>query len=331
MIILYAILGFFLLLMTYRWRQCEKRYASDRSKNEIDSIVFRYSSDAMLISDEKGMILSVNTAFEELTGYRGSELCNIDPNALQDGIRSREFYTLFMQSITAKSEWEGEISDCHKEGNLFYKWLSINIITDAHQQHRYMCLFHDMGKIEEVNQKLWYQANFDKLTDLPNREMFFEHLQQQLDKAKRYAHDTALLYLDLTNFEGVNEELGHHIGDKLLKEAAQRIAGCIRDVDLLYRIGGVEFTIIMPNINDVDDVTQVASSIINAIGNGFTFENSKYFNININIGIALSTDNGTTPDKMLKNADHAMYVSKKSQKNTYTFFRQSMENDMIIR
>jgi diguanylate cyclase (GGDEF)-like protein/PAS domain S-box-containing protein len=281
----------------------------------------------MFISDENGIILSVNPAFVALSGYTYRELVALNAIEINPEIRSREFYILLQRCVESKQPWEGEMSDCHKDGSLFFKLLMINMIMDDNNNCRYVGTFLDMSRIEAVNQKLWYQANFDKLTELPNRHMFFEQIQQQMDKARRYVHQMGLIYLDFTNFEEINEALGYDVGNVLLKEVAARIGNSIGDSDLLYRIGGVEFTIIVPNINDVDEIDLIARKIIQEISSGFTVENGNMLNITTNMGIVVYPDDGDTPDKLLKYADHAMFVSKKEGKNGFRHFKRSMQLD----
>jgi len=133
-----------------------------------------------------------------------------------------------------------------------------------------------------------------------------------------------LIYLDVSNLEGINETFGHSVGDTLLQEVAARVGSSIRDCDLLYRIGGVEFTIILPNIIHVDEIDQIARKIIQEISSGFTVENDKILHITTNIGIVIFPDDGDDPDKLLKYADHAMIVSKQEGKNGFRYFKRAM-------
>lgn len=294
------------------------------TQKELESIGYSFNSDGMFISDENGVILSVNPAFEQLSGYTYRELVTGQAIEINPEIRNREFYILLQKCVASKQPWEGEMSDCHKDGSLFFKFLTIKMIMDRNENRRYIATFLDMSRIEEANQKLWYQANFDALTELPNRHMFFEQLQQQMDKAKRYVHRMGLIYLDLSNFEEINEVLGHKEGDAILKQIAVRIGSSIRDSDLLYRIGGVEFTIIVPNIDDVGEIDGIARKIIQEVSFGFTVENAKSLFIATNMGIVVYPDDGDSSDILLKYADHAMFVSKKEGKNGFRYFERAM-------
>lgn len=314
----YEIVAFVILIALFVVYICKKYHSNAMDKRELESIVYTHSREGIFISDENGIILSVNPAFEKLTGYMASEIVNRNETDINIEIRSREFYTLFQQSISSKQPWEGEISDCHKDGSIFYKWLSIKSIMYHHEKYRYIATFLDMSKIEEANQKLWYQANFDTLTDLPNRNMFFEHLQKHIDKATRYGQQMALIYVDLSNFEEINDTYGHIFGDTVLQQAAARIANSIQENNLLYRIGGVEFAIIVPNVNAIEDTSKIATKIIKEMSSIFTFDGSKNFYICTNIGISIAPDNGLTGDVLFQHADNAMYASKKEGKNSFS-------------
>lgn len=287
----------------------------------IEATIYNASSDAMFICDQNGKFLSINNAFEELTGYSADEVVNKPLSAISSEISSREFYGHLQESVQLQKEWEGEISDCHKDGSIFFKLFSLKMVTPSDQEKRYIGSFLNMSKIEEVNQKLWYQANFDDLTGLPNRHMFFDHIQQQIDKAERYIQQMGMIYLDLNNFDKINYTIGHAGGDTLIKLVVKRLENAIRSNDLLYRIGGIEFVILLPNVDG--ELTKIADAILAELTEPFEVQGMT-ISISINMGLVMYPNDGTSPDDLLQKADEAVLRSKREGINRYARFNKSM-------
>lgn len=176
----------------------------------------------------------------------------------------------------------------------------------------------DMAKRKSYQKALYHSANFDKLTDLPNRALFLDRLDQNLKQSERYQRKFALLFVDLDGFKSVNDTLGHDAGDALLIKTAQRLHDCVREADTVARIGGDEFTVILSTIASVDDAQTVAKKIIQALSKPFNLGDQEA-QIGASIGISLFPENGTTTETLLKKADDAMYTAKKSGKNDYRF------------
>jgi diguanylate cyclase (GGDEF)-like protein len=154
------------------------------------------------------------------------------------------------------------------------------------------------------------------LTDLPNRSLFLDRLNQNLKQSKRYGRKFALLFIDLDGFKSVNDTLGHDAGDELLKKTGKRIVDCVREADTVARIGGDEFTVILSSITSVDDAQTVAQKIINTLSTPFKIKDQEA-QIGASIGISAYPDNGMDAEILLKNADDAMYRAKNSGKNDY--------------
>jgi len=177
---------------------------------------------------------------------------------------------------------------------------------------------------------IWKQANFDSLTGLPNRNMMRGHLTQLISRASRDNEKLAIAFLDLDHFKDVNDTLGHHIGDALLKETAKRIKQSIRKNDIVARLGGDEFVIIMSNLKDYDGVEVVAEQLLGSIALPYYLLNEVVHSA-VSIGITIYPDDGTEIDDLLQNADQAMYGAKSLGRNTYHYFTQSMRNRAVAR
>ncbi|MGA9665299.1 MAG: diguanylate cyclase [Gallionella sp.] len=175
-----------------------------------------------------------------------------------------------------------------------------------------------LTRLKQTNEQITHLAHHDTLTALPNRILFFDRLNQIISKARRDKESFAILYLDLDGFKLVNDTYGHGSGDVLLREAAKRIAGCVRESDTVARMGGDEFTVILGNVSTPNSKVHVAKKIIEAIARPFVLD-GKHCTISVSIGIAVYPDNGKTAAQLVKIADAAMYLAKHSGKNCYRF------------
>jgi len=173
-----------------------------------------------------------------------------------------------------------------------------------------------LTRLKQTNEQVTHLAHHDSLTALPNRILFYDRLNQQIIRSERERGSFAVLYLDLDGFKIVNDTLGHCFGDVLLREAAQRIASCVRDSDTVARMGGDEFTVIVGNARTPDSAVQVAQKVIEAIARPFELE-GKNCSISVSIGIANYPDNGETAEQLVKISDAQMYLAKNSGKNCY--------------
>lgn len=171
---------------------------------------------------------------------------------------------------------------------------------------------------KEAEEQLHHIAHFDLLTDLPNRFLFFDRMNQAIEQAKRYNHSIALLFLDLNRFKSVNDTLGHHAGDTLLRETAKRLTACVRHADTVARMGGDEFNIILSKIHDRSDVQSVAQKIIDTICVPFHIDGNEC-STGVSIGISIYPEDSTDSAMLIQEADMAMYKAKSSGESSFCF------------
>jgi diguanylate cyclase (GGDEF)-like protein len=222
-------------------------------------------------------------------------------------------------------QWQGEIWNRRKNGEIYAEWLTINSILHADGTlHRRVALFSDITERKRADELIWNQANFDQLTNLPNRRMFRDRLSQGIKKSNRSGETLALLILDLDHFKEVNDTLGHDLGDALLVEAALRITACVRESDTVARLGGDEFTIILTDLEDTSSVERVAEEIIQSLNQPFNLNGNLAY-LSASIGITLFPDDATEQEELIKNADQAMYVSKRAGRNCFSYFTNAMQ------
>ena len=179
-------------------------------------------------------------------------------------------------------------------------------------------LWNLLTRLKQTNEQVTYLAHHDTLTSLPNRILFYDRLNQAITRGRREKELSAVLFLDLDGFKLINDTFGHDVGDALLREAAKRIVGCVRESDTVARMGGDEFTVILSNVRTPDNIKHVANKIIEAIASPFIL-NGKECSVSVSIGISLHPDNGETAAQLVKIADAAMYLAKHSGKNCYRF------------
>jgi diguanylate cyclase (GGDEF)-like protein/PAS domain S-box-containing protein len=315
-----------------RWVYCSARNVTEKlikqAKDQLATLVYEYSTDAIVITDKDSNIITINPAFSEMSGYTIEEIQGKSTHLLNSGRQSEEFFRQLWEALLTQGEWSGEIIDRDKEGAIFSKYLSIRTVYDLHHNpYRRIAIFSDITDAKEAKQQIWYQANFDALTGLSNRNMFMYRLEKELQAIDRNQSLLVLMYLDLDHFKEINDTLGHDKGDNLLQEAAKRLLSCVRKNDVVSRLGGDEFTIILNDIDSLDSVNEIASKIIAEISSPFKMTHEALF-ISVSIGITVAPSDGNTPEILLKNADQAMYSAKNKGRNQYQYFTLSMQETL---
>lgn len=296
----------------------ERKLAEEELR--LAASIFEVSSEAMLISDTNNHILSVNPAFTQITGYTLNEVIGKNPSVLSSGLQDELFYCEMWHSLKTIGYWQGEVRNRRKNGELFVEWLTINIIFHEDGSiYRHLAFFSDITEKKQADELIWNHANFDHLTQLPNRRLFRDRLVQEIKMASRANLSMALLFIDLDRFKEVNDTFGHDAGDMLLAEAARRICECVRESDTVARLGGDEFTVILSRITSTDHVERVAQNIIGKLVMPFDLSNC-VVELSASIGIALYPAHGTDAEQLIKHADKAMYSAKSEGRNCFKFF-----------
>lgn len=303
--------------------------AIERSRTEealrLAALVYRNSSEAMMITDEQDRIIGINPAFTKTTGFTEDDVVGQTPSVLNSGHHDDAFFRSMSQELEQTGKWQGEIWNRRKNGEEFVEWLTIDTIHDAQGRvHRRVALFSDLTEKKRADALIWTQANYDALTELPNRQLFIDRLTHGIKRARRNRTQLALLYVDLDRFKEVNDTLGHIEGDRLLLTASRRIRGSVRESDTVARVGGDEFTVILNELTDMTAPARVAQKILSALGEPYRLSDEDAF-ISASIGIAVYPDDGEKAENLLKNADQAMSAAKREGRNRFSHFQESME------
>ena len=287
---------------------------------------FEHSSDAMLIADADCKILHVNPAFVAITGYSLEESIGQTPHLLSSGVHHDSFYDQLWESLNQKGYWRGELVNKHKNGDLFSIWQRINVIEDDNRQVLYyISAFSDISIIKNTERKLWQMAHLDSLSGLANRALFEQRLLQEIFAAKRSGQFGAVIFLDLDDFKKINDGLGHRCGDLLLQEVAKRLQTNLRTEDTVARLGGDEFVILLSGLTHyLDDAEKTAGSLaqkmLDTLLQTYLIDGQE-LQISASLGITLfSTALDESTEKLLRQADIAMYAAKTEGKSTFCFY-----------
>jgi len=282
------------------------------------------ASEGILITDSDDIIIDMNSAFCQLTGYEREELLGQSPSVLNSGRHDPAFYQQMRHQLNKLGYWKGEVWDRRKDGQLIPNLVSISTVADkAGRVSNYVALFSDITQIKENEQRLEHLAHFDGLTGLANRMLFHDRLRAALHRAHRHRDCCAVLYIDLDGFKQVNDRLGHGVGDEVLVRVARKIEQAVREDDTAARLGGDEFAIIFNELSNKDDVDVLAARVLKNL----TFEvnvGAEALPISASIGIALYPDHGDSVESLLVCADQAMYCCKHHGKNGYRRFSEEM-------
>ncbi|MBX3617435.1 EAL domain-containing protein [Nitrosomonas sp.] len=297
----------------------------------LSSKVFENSPEAIMIADADKMIISINRALHKITGYSSEEVVG-KPVSIVTSIRhGTKFFQKIWLSVKQFNHWQGEVWGRNKRGLEYPAWFSITpVLGKDHVINYYLINFSDITDKKKSYEIIWRQANYDSLTGLPNRNMFYERLDHEIKNASRAGIKLAVLFIDLDRFKEVNDSFGHSTGDALLVEAAKRLNRCVREADTVARLGGDEFTIILNGISDQHCAEMIIKMILVELAKPFHL-NSKQAYVSASIGVTFFPDDANNAELLMKNADQAMYTAKNSGRNCWNCFTSNMRTAIEIR
>jgi diguanylate cyclase (GGDEF)-like protein/PAS domain S-box-containing protein len=311
-------------------RDISQRHHAARQQR-LAAKVFESSNEAILITNADNHILAVNRAFTQITGFSEQDVLGQSPAMLASGQHDADFYRRMWACLKERGQWSGEIWNRRKNGEAFPEWLNISVLTDEHGQiTHHVAFFTDISERKEHEARIQHLAEYDALTDLPNRILVNDRLQQAIRLAERQSGQLAVLFVDLDHFKNINDTLGHNTGDELLKQVAGRLCSAVRELDTVGRTGGDEFVLILPSISQPDEAAQVAERILRAMQRPFDMDGTSLV-VSCSIGISLLPDDGQDIQALLMNADLAMYHAKTHGRNTFRFYTREMNTQVADR
>jgi diguanylate cyclase (GGDEF)-like protein/PAS domain S-box-containing protein len=268
--------------------------------------VYDNLSEAILVCDAESRIISVNPAFERITGYLSEEACGQRPSLLKSGLHDEAFYADMYHTLSRVGIWRGEVWNKRKNGKLYPQQLMISALREGGKITQYIAIFSDISQTKLAEQKIATQANYDNLTGLPNRWLFSRSLTRFCERGERFA----LMVLDLNNFKAVNNSMDHHVGDALLREVSDRLVSRVRTEDLVARIGGDEFAFLVPGIVSRRQAEVFAKQVQGSFARPFMLANQQLY-VTATIGVTLCPSDGSESDELLRNAEQALFAAKR--------------------
>ena len=279
------------------------------------------SNESMLVTDAHAVILRVNHAFTDHSGYSAQEAIGQTPRLFQSGRHDLAFYATLWADLQRDGAWQGEIWNRRKSGEVFPVWLSITAVCNEEGEVTHYVASHtDITLRMAAEAEIKSLAFTDPLTNLPNRRLLQDRLHQALIQAKRNNCRLALIFLDLDKFKPVNDAFGHQAGDELLLAVAQRLLACMRESDTVARVGGDEFVVLLPGLEAAHDALGVAEKIHATLQQPFTLAQGQTVHISSSSGIALYPEHGRDEITLMSHADAAMYQAKSSGRDKFVLF-----------
>jgi len=279
-------------------------------------------ANAIFITDPHGRIVWSNSAFWQLSGYSEREILGRTPSFLKSGRQDARLYSEMWNTVRSGKVWRGKLVERRKDGTLFVVEEIVTPLIDAAGNiTHFIAIQHDLTLHEKESERTQFLAYHDSLTGLANRAFLLKFLEEVISVAKRAGHMVGVLFLDLDGFKGVNDRLGHRVGDRLLRTVAERLNAAVRKTDMVARIGGDEFVIVQADVENPGAVQALGQKLVTRIGQPYNFHGVKV-NIKTSVGIALFPQHGNEPERLLTLSDRAMYKAKKAGGNGYQFFDQ---------
>jgi diguanylate cyclase (GGDEF)-like protein/PAS domain S-box-containing protein len=285
--------------------------------------VFEVSHEGIAILDPSGRIVSANPSFSRIGGFSLQQSIGKRPSEVMGG----DYDPTLLQEILRRAHldglWQDEFQGRRPDGQPYPLSVSMAAVVERGQPSHYIMTFSDISERKASQAHIRHLAEHDFLTNLPNRVLLLDRLNQALEMASRHQSQFALLYIDLDHFKQINDSLGHHCGDLLLQAVALRLSSCLRSSDTVSRQGGDEFVLLLPEIDSADSVAQVCRMLMDTLTASYQLEQHE-LQITASIGISLYPLDGTDLNSLMKHADTAMYHAKQHGRNSYQFFTEAM-------
>lgn len=278
-------------------------------------------NDSIMITDTKGIICSVNSAFEQALGYTNDEAVGRPASLVKSGLHDNDFYRNMWQALHDGHDFNAVFINRKKNGEILHEEKHIRpFINGAGITTHFVSTSRFLSEtLQTTLLRLHHEAHHDALTGLPNRHLFEDRLKQAFSRASRHGDSFSLVIVDLDNFKDINDTHGHTVGDSVLRTTATRLKACVRDEDTVARLGGDEFALIIQDVRSRSDIGTVLDKIIKSLHQGTRVEKSR-IPIRASLGVTIYPDDGNDSDTLMAHADFAMYRAKSMGGHCFHFF-----------
>ncbi|MFC0252716.1 two-component system response regulator [Massilia consociata] len=291
---------------------------------ELARQVFDSTREGIMMTDAEANIVAVNPAFEQITGFRESEVIGKNPRILRSGRHDAAFYRGMWNCLEQDGQWRGEIWNRRKNGEVYPERTSISAVRDeSGQLTAYVSVSTDLSALKAAHHQLDFLSNHDALTQLPNRSLFNDRLQQAIAAARQGDGQLALLLFNVDRLSRINDSLGHAAGDAVLREVARRVGAIAGPTDTLARLSGDEFVLLLTGCHDSEDIILAARRLIDAIAQPHSVSGHDVV-VTGSVGISIFPRDGNAPGDLLKAADAALSEMKEAGRNGFRFFKGEM-------
>lgn len=310
----------FLLMCSDKYFGMQKQVENDL---RIAATAFQ-TQEGIMITDATSVILNVNKAFTEITGYLAEQVIGQTPRILQSGGHDKEFYTAMWNTLLNEGAWQGEVWNKRKNGQIYPQYLTITAVKNDGAVTNYVSTITDITDRKANENTIRNLSFYDSLTELPNRRLLEQRIKHAIEINRLENKKIAVLMMDLDKFKAVNDTLGHKAGDDLLKQVAVRIQACLPEKEMVARLGGDEFVVVLEDVNALSDIEDIANAVIQMISQPFTLFRGDVVYIGVSIGIAICIHpmHGYDVDTLLDHADIALYHSKDNGAGCFTYFSE---------
>jgi len=293
--------------------------------NTLLATAIEHAGDVIEITDAESRFEYVNSAFERLSGYERAEAIGQTPlSLLMSDTNDEPHYRAVQSAIASGKVWHGTLTGRRKDGSVNQQEATISPVRNSEGEiTHYVAVKRDITERLQSQARIWHLAHHDALTDLPNRVLFQDRLQQAVVRARRTGLLLAILFIDLDNFKDVNDVHGHELGDHLLKAVTERLRNCTRESDTVARLGGDEFAVLQMDIDRSESAAKLSEKILERLSAPFSLEGQE-IHISASIGVTICPLDQDDPHEIVKNADMAMYRAKNTGRANYQFYKEEM-------
>lgn len=302
-----------------------RKQLEDERQIKLSAAVYENTAEGIMITDENNTIVSVNQAFQKITGYSSEEVIGHKPNILASGKTPKSVYLDMWKSINSYGVWRGEVVNQNKNGAIFTEMLSITTLKDDFGKRFYVGVLNDISHIKQTQDQLTRLANHDRLTGIPNKFFFESVVNHLLAKDQRLHKKSALLYMDMDRFKNINDSMGHDYGDKLIIECAKRLNSIVREMDYCARLGGDEFAVFVEDYDTEEEIYALAKRLIRNISEPYNLNGCTAY-IGMSIGVAFYPKDGKHLEELKRAADVALYQSKSDGRGVYRTYSEEMSD-----